>query len=216
MSNTWQGNWLLLPDKETDSDALTELEECRERVHLLLDRYGVVTRELANRETDVLRFSKLFKALRVMELAGEVTQGLFFDGLSGPQFISPRALARLQQNEAPPDHFWCNALDPVSPCALGLEWPELPQRRMQNYLAFFKGELVLVIENNGARLQFYIDPQSNALDRILDPCIHLANTLGKITVNEINGDSAFNSPYLPALARVLKKRKDHRSVYFEP
>jgi len=152
----------------------TELEECRERVHLLLDRYGVVTRELANRETDVLRFSKLFKALRVMELAGEVTQGLFFDGLSGPQFISPRALARLQQNEAPPDHFWCNALDPVSPCALGLEWPELPQRRMQNYLAFFKGELALVIENNGARLQFYIDPQNNALDRILDPCIHIA------------------------------------------
>ena len=216
LSNTWQGNWQLLPDKEPDSDALTELEESRERVHLLLDRYGVVTRELANRETDTLRFSKLFKALRVMELAGEVTQGLFFEGLSGPQFISPRALARLQQNEAPPEHFWCNALDPVSPCALGLEWPELPQRRMQNYLAFCKGELALVIENNGSRLQFHIDSQNNAIDRILEPCIHIAKAQGKITVNEINGESAFNSPYLPALARVLKKRKDHRSVYFEP
>ena len=215
LSNTWQGNWRLIPPADINHDALTQLEECRERVHLLLDRYGVITRELANRETDCLRFSKLFKALRIMELAGEVTQGLFFKGLSGPQFISTRALARLQQNEKPPTHFWCNALDPVSPCGLGLEWPELPQRRAQNYLAFYKGELALVVENNGRRLQLFVEPQSNELDRILEPCIHIAKTFGKLTVDEINGESAMTSPWTPALARVLKKRKDHRSVYFE-
>jgi len=215
LGNTWQGNWQLIPQREADNDALTELEECRERVHLLLDRYGVITRELANREIDCLRFSKIFKALRIMELAGEVTQGLFFEGLTGPQFISTRALARLQQNEKPPKHFWCNALDPVSPCGLGLEWPELPQRRAQNYLAFYQGDLALVIENNGARLQFYVEPQDNELDRILEPCIQIARSAGKITVKEINGESAMNSPWIPALARVLKKRKDHRSVYFE-
>ena len=215
LSNTWQGNWQLIPPVENTHDALTQLEECRERVHLLLDRYGVITRELANREIDCLRFAKLFKALRIMELAGEVTQGLFFEGLSGPQFISTRALARLQQNEKPPTHFWCNALDPVSPCGLGLEWPELPQRRGQNYLAFYKGELALVVENNGSRLQFFVEPQDNELDRILEPCIHITRTTGKLTVKEINGESAMTSPWIPALARVLKKRKDHRSVYFE-
>jgi len=215
LSNTWQGNWQLIPPGENNNDALTHLEECRERVHLLLDRYGVVTRELANREIDCLRFSKLFKALRIMELAGEVTQGLFFEGLSGPQFISTRALARLQQNEKPPTHFWCNALDPISPCGLGLEWPQLPQRRAQNYLAFYKGELVLVIENNGSRLQFFVEPQNNELDRILEPCIHIAKLTGKLAVKEINGESAMTSPWIPALARVMKKRKDHRSVYFE-
>lgn len=215
LSNTWQGNWQLVPEADSDNDPLTELEECRERVHLLLDRYGVITRELANREIDCLRFGKLFKALRVMELAGEVTQGLFFAGLSGPQFISPRALAKLQQNEKPPQHYWCNALDPISPCGLGLDWPELPQRRAQNYLSFHGGELALVVENNGTRLQFLIDPQDNELDRILDPCVYIARSVGKFSVKEINGESAFNSPYLPALARVMKKRKDHRSVYFE-
>jgi len=150
-----------------------------------------------------------------MELAGEVTQGLFFEGLSGPQFISTRALARLQQNEKPPKHFWCNALDPVSPCGLGLDWPELSQRRAQNYLAFLNGELALVVENNGARLQFFIEPQNNELDRVLEPCIHITRSTGKLTVKEINGESAMTSPWIPALARVLKKRKDHRSVYFE-
>ena len=214
-SASWAGNWQLVPVTENESDPLTELEECRERVHLLLDRYGVISRELANREIDCLRFGKLFKALRVMELAGEVTQGLFFEGLSGPQFISPKALTRLQQNEKPPEHFWCNALDPVSPCGLGLDWPQLPQRRAQNYLAFFQGKLALVIENNGARLRFEIDPQDNEIDRVLEPCIHLARTLGKITVKEINEQPSQTSPYLPALARVMKKRKDHRYVYFE-
>lgn len=216
LSHKWQGNWQLIPDTEDETDALTDLEECRERVHILLDRYGVITRELANREIDKLRFAKLFKALRVMELAGEVTQGLFFEGLSGPQFISSRALARLQQNEKALTHFWCNALDPVSPCGLGLDWPELPQRRAQNFLAFYQGELALVIENNGGRLTFYADPQDNTLDRILAPCVHIAKTHSKLTVKEINGDPAITSPYLPALSRVLKKRKDHRSVYFEP
>ncbi len=215
LSNSWQGNWRLIPETEPDTDALTEFEEQRERVHLLLDRYGVITRELANRETGCLKFAKLFRALRVMELAGEVTQGLFFEELSGPQFISTRALTRLQQNEFAPAHFWCNALDPVSPCGLGLDWPELPHRRAQNYLSFFQGDLALVIENNGARLHFYTDPQDNELDRILEPCIHIAKITGKLTVKEINKQSALTSPYLPALSRVLKKRKDHRSVYFE-
>ena len=150
-----------------------------------------------------------------MELAGEVTQGLFFEGMSGPQFISPKALTRLQQNEKPPEHFWCNALDPVSPCGLGLDWPQLPQRRAQNYLSFLHGKLALIVENNGARLRFEIEPQDNEIDRVLEPCINLARTLGKITVKEINGQPSQTSPYLPSLARVMKKRNDHRYVYFE-
>jgi len=142
-----------------------------------------------------------------MELAGEVTQGLFFTGMSGPQFVSPATLTRLQQNEKPPKHFWCNALDCISPCGLGLDWPELPQRRVQNSL---------VIENNGGRLQFYIDATDDHIEQVLAPCVHIAKTHGKMTVKEINGEPVKTSPWLPALARVLNKRSDHRTVYFEP
>jgi len=184
-------------------------------VHVLLDRYGVVTREIANREGGVFRWRELFRALRIMELAGEVLQGLFFSGLGGPQFISQRAFSRLQQNEKPPTHFWCNAVDPVSPCGLGLDWPQLPHRRAQNFLAFHAGQLTLVIENHGRRLQFYCEPQDPAIDGMLTVCRHIAATRGKLTVETINGDNARQSPYLPALSRILKKRSDHRSVYFE-
>ena len=212
----WPGNWQLIAEPPPQSDPLTDLEECRERVHLLLDRYGLINREIANREGGLLRWKHLFRALRVMELSGEVLQGLFFTELSGPQFISQRAFNRLNQNEQPPKHFWCSAVDPVSPCGLGLDWPQLPQRRMQNYLSFYDGKLAMVIENLGRRLTFHIDPQDNAIDLILAPCVHIAKTRGKVQVEEINGESSRQSPFTPALARVLKKRGDHRSLYFEP
>lgn len=211
----WPGNWQIIATRDDDPDPLTELEQCRERVHLLLDRYGIVNREIANREGGTLRWKHIFRALRVMELSGEVLQGLFFSELSGPQFITQRAFNRLSQHEKPPMHFWCSAVDPISPCGLGLDWPALPQRRPQNFLSFYKGELALVIENLGRRMNFFIDPQDNALDLLLSPCVHIAATRGKIQVEEINGENARQSPYIAALARVLKKRGDHRSLYFE-
>ncbi len=212
----WAGNWQLAPLPNADTDPLTEMEETRERVHLLLDRYGFINKDLADREGGKFRWRHLFRALRVMELSGEVLQGLFFEQLAGPQFISQRALLRLQQQESPPEHFWCSALDPVSPCGLGLDWPELPQRRAQNYIAFYRGTLALVAENTGRRLTFHLPPDHNDISQILAVCEHLAHTRKKIQVDTINGEPARLSPYLPALARVLKKRADHKSVYFEP
>ncbi len=212
----WAGNWQLAPLANADADPLTEMEETRERVHLLLDRYGFINKELADREGGKFRWRHLFRALRVMELSGEVLQGLFFEQLAGPQFISQRALLRLQQQENPPDHFWCSALDPASPCGLGIDWPELPQRRTQNYLAFFQGELALVVENTGRRLTFHVPPDHPDISQILAVCEHLANTRKKIQVDSINAEPSRLSPYLPALARVLKKRADHKTVYFEP
>ncbi len=215
-SKVWPGNWQMITPQIGDHDPLTELEDCRERVHWLLDRYGVICREIANREGGTLRWSALFRALRVMELSGEVLQGLFFDDLSGPQFISHHAYNRLLQNENPPAHYWCNAVDPVSPCGLGLDWPELPQRRAQNYLAFYKGELNLVAENFGKRIHIYMDAEDNNIDQLLAPLVHIAVTKGKVLIEEINRQSCRQSPYLAALSRVLNKRGDHRNLYFEP
>ncbi len=215
LANALTGNWQLVPPAGEETDALTELEHCRERVHLLLDRYGLVTRELANRESHRLRWSQIFRALRVMELSGEVLQGHFFEGLSGPQFISQRALNRLMQVEKPAKAFWCSAVDAISPCGLGLDWPELPQRRSANFLSFHNGNLSLVVENMGKRLSFYIEPDNNHIDQILAPVVHLAKTRGQVRVDSINGDPTRGSPYRAALARVLEQRSDHRHIWFE-
>jgi ATP-dependent Lhr-like helicase len=211
----WAGNWRLIDDAPPATDPLSELEASRERVHILLDRYGVVNREIANREGGVFRWKMLFKSLRIMELSGEVMQGLFFDGLSGPQFISQRALNRLQRPESLPGTFWCNATDSAAPCGLSLDWQTLPTRRAQNFLSFHQGALALVIENLGRKLHFYLDADHPELEKVLAPCVHIAITRKKMQVDEINGEPVKSSAYLPALKRVLNYRSDHKSVYFE-
>ena len=66
---------------------MLELEDQKERVRILLARYGLLTREIANREGGLFRWAALFNALRVMELSGEVLAGLFVKDMSGPSLL---------------------------------------------------------------------------------------------------------------------------------
>ncbi len=91
------GNWHLVPRPELPDDLLETEERRKDRVRLLLDRYGILFRELLQREWPALRWSNVFRALRIMELSGEVMAGIFFHGIPGPQFISHRAFRRLQR-----------------------------------------------------------------------------------------------------------------------
>ncbi len=197
---------------DADIDPLTELEDAKDRARLLLDRYGLICRELANREGGLLRWRRLFRALRLMELAGEVTAGYFFSGLSGPQFVSPGALRRLQQGWQTPVDFWISAIDPASPCGLTAALPDLPTRRPGNYLAFHEGSLALVIENAGKRLQFHRAPDDARLGPICEPLAHLARRRRRVEVELINDAPARSSPYLEPLGRFFNAVTDHKQL----
>jgi len=213
-AETWPGSWYLAEAPAPAEDALAGLEDAKERARMLLERYGVLCRELANREGGVLRWSALFRALRLMELAGEVVAGHFFDGLSGPQFALPDALPLLQEHDAAPGTFWCNALDPASPCGIGLDWDALPQRRPQNYLAFRDGGLALVVENFGKRLTFHVDP-ADVDDGLLAPLRRLLAARHRLILERINDAPARTSPYRPALERLGRLVSDHRVTWLE-
>ena len=211
----WPGTWYRAPDFAAAADRLERLEEAKERCRMLLDRYGVICRELANREGGGLRWAAVFPALRLMELAGEVVAGLFFEGLSGPQFALPHALRQLERLQRAEATFWINALDPASPCGLGIGDGELPQRRLANHLGWFEGELALVSENFGRRLSIRLDPDDPGLDALLPNLVALCRRRKRMATQTINGEPARRSPYLPALARHLKVVTDHKGVYFE-
>ena len=54
-------------------DDLLEIEERKkDRARMLLDRYGIVFRELLQREAPGFRWADVFRPLRLMELSGEV------------------------------------------------------------------------------------------------------------------------------------------------
>ncbi|MEQ9004174.1 MAG: DEAD/DEAH box helicase [Pseudomonadales bacterium] len=214
----WPGTWRLQPrDPEPDASAgpVAELEDAKERARMLLERYGLVCRELANREGGALRWAALFRALRLMELSGEVVAGRFFDGLSGPQFALPAALPLLEAEAPEPENFWVSALDPTSPCGLGLDWPALPQRRPQNYLAFHRGALALAVENLGRRLTFHLPPDHPALVPAAAPLRFLLARHRRLLVEAVNGEPLADTPYRPALATVGEVVTDHRHGYLQ-
>jgi ATP-dependent Lhr-like helicase len=64
------GTWRRLMPVDPPEDMLDVDEDHRERARLLLDRYGVVFRELLDRELPALRWSEVFRALRLLDLSG--------------------------------------------------------------------------------------------------------------------------------------------------
>ncbi|MGH9345228.1 MAG: Lhr family helicase, partial [Terriglobia bacterium] len=63
---------------------------------ILLERYGVVFRDLLARESFDFRWRELLLAFRRMEDRGEVRGGRFVDGFLGEQFALPFAVESLR------------------------------------------------------------------------------------------------------------------------
>ena len=93
------GRWSLLYPGAQDGEAhdqsahTTGLEAtCR----MLLNRYGVVFREVLTRESILPRWREVLLALRRLEDRGEVRGGRFVSGFLGEQFALPVALDSLR------------------------------------------------------------------------------------------------------------------------
>ena len=219
---SWSGNWWLNTATVID-DPLDQLEANKERVRLLLDRYGWINRDLVNRERLPVsshgnaqghwRWRDAFTALRVMELAGEVSLGHFIADAETPQFSTPSAINAMSAHLPAAPVFWLAATDPIAPCGLGLAWPELPRRTEGNYLVFCAGELALVVENYGARLQYFVSPEHPDLVQINQVLAHLLHGHQRsINISTINGESALANPIWRVCARIGQLSHDHKQV----
>ena len=96
------GRWSLFraldSDAQTGAQAVTRREaEIESACRMLLARYGVVFRDLLERETTVPRWRELLQFLRRMEARGEVRGGRFVSGFGGEQFALPAALESLRE-----------------------------------------------------------------------------------------------------------------------
>jgi ATP-dependent helicase Lhr and Lhr-like helicase len=216
----FSGNWFRVPYSTAEIDAVERDETSRERVRLLLDRYGIVFRELVAREAEPFRWRAIFRSLRLMELAGEVFSGYFFKGITGPQFISPTALRRLQRLRVDETIFWLNATDPLSPCGLGLEGlSNLPRRIPSNYLVFHGTRVVLVIERQGKVLDIRVPPNDPNLPKYLDVLRHLAYRSfapkRKLNIETINDEPATISAYADVLDDAFDLIRDFQSLYIQ-
>jgi ATP-dependent Lhr-like helicase len=195
------GSWFAI-ERGEGTDLLEEEELARDRVRQLLQRYGILFRELLGRELAPLQWSRIFRTLRIMELSGEILSGYFFDGIPGVQFISHRGFRILQAGLPEEAVYWICAADPASPCGLGLPISGLPTRLVSNHLVYHGARLVLVSRRRGAEVELRIGPQDSSLPEYLGVFTALlerdASSAKSIQVQRINGSAAGESPYRDA------------------
>jgi ATP-dependent Lhr-like helicase len=107
------GRWSLLHPLEGDDPARAVESVCR----MLLERYGVVFRELLVRESILPRWRDLLINFRRMEDRGEIRGGRFVSGFIGEQFALPIAVESLRAlKNVPPagETITISAADPLN------------------------------------------------------------------------------------------------------
>ncbi len=218
---TYPGSWYALPEIAREEDALSSLEEEKERARIVLGRYGVVFRELLQRESSGFRWRDLFKAFRLLELSGEIFGGRFFEGVPGLQFVSKEALRALRGKLPQKAIYWLGATDPASVCGLGLEGLKgsVPKRVSSTRLVYRGTALVLEIQRGGKALKFHVEPSEEDLPEILAAYEDLLSIGGRSiyqsVLEDINGEDARTSPYLESLSVRFRLHSDHKRVVIE-
>ena len=128
---------------------------------LLLERYGIVTREQVLAEGVPGGFAMLYDTLSKLETLGICRRGYFIEGLGGAQFALPGAVERLRAAE--PDRrsrrrppLVLAAADPAQPYGAALPWPKRegqerrPARVAGAYLVSVADRPVLYVERGRA------------------------------------------------------------------
>ncbi len=204
------GNWRLIASVKPPEGLMEKEELAKDRVRLLLDRYGILFRQRLAREEPVLQWPALFRSLRLMELSGEVVSGCFFTDIPGPQFASRKMLRLIKETLPETAVFWLCAQDPASVCGLGIKALKggVPRRLAGSHLVYAGRRLALVSEAKGKRVTIHLPVDHERLADCLQVFDHLlirrVDPLPSITVETINGIDAPESPYLP----VLRERFD--------
>jgi ATP-dependent Lhr-like helicase len=202
------GNWYLYQIPDFKTNPLEELELSKERVRQLLSRYGVLFRDLLENELPLLRWTRIFRTLRIMELSGEIIGGHFFQGIRGLQFISSQAFRMLQKGLPEDCVYWMNACDPAALCGIKLEGLSqlLPARISTNHVVYHGTKLVLVSRGRGRELEISVPPEDPNLPQYLALFKIFVNREfhpeSRVKVEKINGTPVHESLYQEALTKV--------------
>src|SRR5579884_1281940 len=175
---------------------------------LLLERYGVLTRELVLAEGIPGGFSAVYPELSQLETLGVARRGYFVEGLGGAQFALPGAVERLRARpsgaEEPP--LVLAAVDPAQPYGAALPWParggaagaggRRPARVDGAYVVLSGGEPVLYLERSGRALQTLVDAGDARIEPALIALVaHVrAGSVKRMALEKVDGEPALGSP----------------------
>ena len=191
-----QGRWSL-----TRSLFASDVDPRRRRraqAELLLQRYGLLTREQVVAEGLPGGFSAVYSALVELETIGACRRGYFVEGLGGAQFALPGAVERLRADEQDAV-LVLSAIDPAQPYGATLPWPRRdypgrgPARVEGSYVVLVDAQPALYLERGGRSLLTLTaaGESARALRGLADAV--RAGKLGRVALERLDGDPAIGS-----------------------
>ncbi|MEA2348702.1 MAG: ATP-dependent helicase Lhr and Lhr-like helicase, partial [Thermoleophilaceae bacterium] len=163
-----QGRWSLTAPLFADQPA--HGPRMRALAELLLERYGIVTRETVLAEGIPGGFSTLYGELINLETLGTARRGYFVEGLGGAQFALGPAVERLRglRSDEPAGPLVLAATDPANPYGASLPFPKReeeegkhsrrPARVPGAYVVTLDADPVLYVEKGGKGLVALREP----------------------------------------------------------
>jgi ATP-dependent Lhr-like helicase len=207
-----QGRWSLTANLFRDPPA--HGPRVRAQAELLLERYGIVTRETVLAEGIPGGFSSLYSEFANLETLGTARRGYFVEGLGGAQFALPAAIERLRglRTDEPAGPLVLAATDPANPFGATLPWPKRDDNRRAARVAgahvvTLDADPVLYAERSGKGLITLQDPFQpdgtlapwlpEALQALAD---HVRRgRIKRLALERFDGDPVIGSPFEPLL-----------------
>ena len=200
-----QGRWSLTAPLLADAPGPGA--RLRAQAELMLERYGIVTRETVLAEGVPGGFATLYAELGNLELLGTARRGYFVEGLGGAQFALPGAVERLRSLPEPDGSYQLlAATDPANPYGASLPWPKLeggrrPGRSPGAHLLLRDGEPLVFLERGGRgvlRLQPLEGAELEAAMAALADAV-ATGRLQKLAIEKLDGEAVIGSGHEEAL-----------------
>jgi ATP-dependent helicase Lhr and Lhr-like helicase len=194
-----QGRWSLTESLFREAPA--HGPKLRAQAELMLERYGVVTREMALAEGIPGGFSSLYGELSNLEMLGTARRGYFVEGLGGAQFALAGAVERLRGMPPPDGSFLIlAATDPANPYGAALPWPKRaegrrPARTAGAYVLLRDGAPLVYVERGGRGIVRLVELTQEDLAAAIEALVEAARhgVLPKLALERVDGEPVIGS-----------------------
>ncbi len=205
------GRWSLIRARE---DRAEGSDDARELALKLLERHGILAREMLGVESTHISWSEIAFELRRLEYGGAIRRGWFVRSLSGEQYALPEAVEMLRtaRNLIPAREkpIALSALDPANPygvvipgCGIAREAGNVVVIRAGRVIAGLQGRAMI----SGGDGEVDDEAFSAAVAAILA-------LKPRIAIDSIDGVAALESPRVGLLA-AMRFHSDGRALVFD-
>jgi hypothetical protein len=211
LKSSLAGRWSMIRAAESP---VVGADETRDLALKLLERHGILTREMLGIESTHLSWKEISFALRRLEYSGAIRRGWFVRSLSGEQYALPEAVEMLHAARtlipAREKPVALSAIDPANPygavipgCGIAREAGNVIVLRAGRVIAGLQGRAMIT------------GGEGEVDDESFGAAVAALMTLKpRITIDSIDGVLALESPRVGILA-AMRFHSDGRSLVFD-